>query len=175
MDHTAPIEPPFGLEWGESQQNTITWANSNNFPIKTGKDLLQRDVIEVDGPFPNAEFDRLRFYFINNQLMEVEIQFHYTSTSPEKNAELEAITEALAIKNLIDSKLGKGQLVRNEKNNKNQREWSFIQQIWTDEEHAVWLSIFLARTPQGESLAITSLHYRWEKRILEETKKESNK
>lgn len=163
-DQVKPIEPPFALQWGETPENIQAWANANGFPMTSGKTKDKRDAIEIEGPFPNAEFDRLRFYFSTGQLTEVELQF--IKTGPEEDGiEFSAITQAMAVKHSVDGRLGKGQLIKNEKGKDGKSNWQFIQQIWTDEEHSVWLAIFTATEQHKGCLSLTSLHYRWEKKL----------
>ena len=164
-DTVKPIEPPFGLSWGETSTNIETWAKTNKFPMTQGTTKTGRTAIEIEGPFPSAEFDRLRFYFQENQLNEVELQFNEIGAGENKAQEFTTITKALAIKDQIDKQLGKGQLIKNEKGTKDGTNWQFIQQIWTDEEHAIWLAIFNASQPKQGNLSMASLHYRWETKI----------
>ena len=163
-DTVKPIEPPFSLNWGESPDNTINWVNTNQLEMVRGKIQDGRTVIEVIGPFPNVEFDRIRFYFSNNTLTEVELQFIQTGNVSDE-IEFSSLTSAIAIKTEIDNKIGTGILIKNEKGKHKDSEWNFVQQIWTDEEHAIWLTIFSTKTPQKGSLSIVSLHYRWEKKL----------
>ena len=173
-DGVVPIEAPFGLSWGESPINIRTWAKANGLPMVEGKTKEGREAIEIDGPFPSAEFDRLRFYFTEKQLTEVELQFIKTGNE-EEGAEFAAITQAMAVKERIDVRLGKGLLIKNEKGKEGSRDWAFIQQIWTDEEHSIWLVVFTAKEPNKGCLALTSLHYRWEKKIGEKVDKDKKK
>lgn len=166
-DTIKAIEPPFGLNWGENQENVTKWIKGNNFSSAKGKTKNNRIAIEVDGPFPNAEFNRIRFYFGKRGLDEVELQFNEIGTKKDKVQEFELFTKALAIKDKIDKELGKGQLIKNEKGEKNGSQWQFIHQIWTDEEHSVWLAVFLASHPEEATLSMASLHYRWEIEINE--------
>lgn len=166
-DQTKPIEPPFGLVWGEPPDNVVKWADSNQYTTTTGKAKDGREVIEIEGPFPEANFNRLRFYFSNSQLTEVELQFNRSDPSGDRDTEFMAFTEALAVKGQIDEQLGKGTLIKNERGNSDGKAWQFIQQIWTDEQHSIWLAVFSATSPQEGSLTITSLHYRWEEKLLD--------
>jgi hypothetical protein len=165
-DQIIPIEPPFGLQWGESPENVRAWKEKMNYPSLEGKDKTGRDVIEIQGPFKDAKFDRLRFYFRENQLLEVELQFLHAGT-PEEGIEYEAINQTMLVKKTVDGRLGTGQIIKNQSGTKNGTKWQFIQQIWTDEEHAVWLALFTAKKPPQGTIAITSLHYRWERRLAE--------
>jgi hypothetical protein len=166
-DNIKPIEPPFGLSWGENEENVKKWIKSNNFPSTKGKTKNDRFAIEVDGPFPNAEFNRIRFYFGKRGLDEVELQFNEIGPKNDRVQEFELFTKALAIKDKIDRELGKGQLIKNERGEKNGATWQFIHQIWTDEEHSVWLAVFLASHPEESTVSMASLHYRWEIEIAE--------
>ncbi len=171
VDQVKPIEPPFGLSWAEDESNVVAWIKSNNYKSTKGKTKGGRVAIEVDGPFPNAEFNRIRFYFGERGLDEVELQFNELGPPNNKAQEFALFTKSLAIKNKIDQEMGKGQLIKNEKGNDNGTQWQFVQQIWTDEEHSIWLAVFSAAHPNGGTLSMASLHYRWETSINEKTKK----
>jgi len=164
VDTTQPIEPPFGLNWGESPENVWKWVKTNKFDTAAGKIKDGRNVIEILGPFPNAEFNRLRFYFLDNALTEVELQFIKTGHE-EAGVEFDGITQAMAIKHKVDGRMGKGLLVKNTEGTDNGSKWKFIQQIWTDEEHSIWLAVFSSTSPKKEILSIVSLHYRWETKL----------
>jgi hypothetical protein len=166
-DTIKPIEPPFGLTWGENEENVKKWIKDNDFPSTKGKTKFGRYAIEADGPFPNAEFNRIRFYFGKRGLDEVELQFNEIGPKNDKIQEFELFTKTLAIKDKIDRELGKGQLIKNERGEKDGSSWQFIHQIWTDEEHSVWLAAFLASHPEEATLSMASLHYRWETEINE--------
>ena len=128
-----------------------------------GKTKDGREAIEVDGPLPNAEFNRLRFYFKNNQLCETELQFHQQG-NPE-DVEFSATTQIMSIKNKIESQLGPGQLIKNKKGEEKESNWQFTEEIWTDEEHSVWLTLFTATTKNKVEIALISLHYRLETKL----------
>jgi hypothetical protein len=166
-DDIKPIEPPFGLNWGENEENLNKWIKENDFPSTKGKTKNGRFAVEVDGPFPNAEFNRIRFYFGKRGLDEVELQFNEIGPKNDKVQEFELFTKALAIKDKIDREFGKGKLIKNERGEKDGSQWQFIHQIWTDEEHSVWLAVFLASHPNEATLSMASLHYRWEIEINE--------
>jgi hypothetical protein len=108
-DTIKPIEPPFGLTWGENEENVKKWIKDNDFPSTKGKTKFGRYAIEADGPFPNAEFNRIRFYFGKRGLDEVELQFNEIGPKNDKIQEFELFTKTLAIKDKIDRELGKGQ------------------------------------------------------------------
>jgi hypothetical protein len=170
-DDVKPIEPPFGLNWGEESKSVITWAQKNGFPLVNGLTKDGRTCIEIEGPFPNVEFNRLRFYFQNDALVEAELQFNECFKNNGEGQENDVFTKALAIKNKIDEDFGKGKMLKNDKGEKDGYSWKFIQQIWTDEEHALWLAIFTSKQEEGVCIGMISLHYRWETKIEENKKK----
>lgn len=173
-DKIQPIEPPFGLSWGESPENVWKWTKDNKYGSAQGRMPDGRQVIEIFGPFPDTEFDRLRFYFSEKSLTEVELQFIQTGHE-EDGVEFEAINKAMAIKHRIDTKLGKGRLIKNETGKDGTSTWKFIQQIWTDEEHSIWLAVFNSTSDKREMLSMVSLHYRWETKINEKNAAEPAK
>jgi len=176
-DQTEEIRPPFGLNWGESPENTRKWIQKNQHKSVEGTAKDGRQVIEVEGPFPEVTFTRIRFHFSKNQLSEVELQFNQIKNKETNEEEAKTYTDALDIKSLIDSIHGKGNLVKNEKGEEPNHQWKYIHQIWTDEEHSIWLVVFHSKridpNPKNTfSLAMISLHYRWEKKLMENKKLE---
>jgi hypothetical protein len=165
-DKTKPIQPPFGLNWGENPENTKAWIAKNQHQHVEGTHSDNRRVLEVQGPFPDVSFDRIRFYFLDEQLTEVELQFNKILRGDNPEAEAATYTEALDLKTLIDSLYGKGHLIRHDQGDDPKNPWRYIHQVWTDEEHSIWLIVFQQKTLQpSQCLAITSIHYRWEKRL----------
>ena len=165
-DNTQPIQPPFGLNWGENSENTRAWIAKNQHKYVEGTHSDCRYVIEVQGPFPDVSFDRVRFYFLDDQLTEVELQFNKILPGNNPEDEAATYTEALDLKNLIDSLYGKGHLIRHDQGDNPKTPWRYLHQVWTDEEHSIWLIVFQQKTQQPpQSLTITSIHYRWEKRL----------
>jgi hypothetical protein len=165
-DTIRPIEPPFGLDWGENPTNIRIWAQTNKYPISEGNGHDGRYAMEIDGPFPNAQYNRLRFYFVNERLIEVEIQFNEVGPPNNKKQKLGTYGKALALKQHIDSQLGEGTMIKNEKGKKGDIEFEFIEQIWTDEEHAIWLAVYNAEDPNHGTVSMASIHYRWEGRPI---------
>jgi len=173
------INPPFGLAWGESTQNTRKWINQGKYKSFQGTDKNRRVIIEVVGPFPNVAFDRIRFGFFNDQLNEVELQFNALSQTPfhsTKNLEIDTYTSALEIKKMLDSLYGRGHLLKDENNKEKDSKYTFIHNIWPTKEHSVWLVVFVSETTNPPNfLSIISVHYRWEKKIEEILKKSEKK
>jgi hypothetical protein len=167
IDKTPPIEPPFGMTWGENEENLSAWIEKNNYTSREEKGPDNRVAREILGPFPNAEFHKIKVYFSKNRLTEIELQFNNQSPEATKEPELESFTKALSIKNKIDEQYGTGKLIRNERGERDNTKWHYIHQIWSDEEHAIWLTIFNASKPDAGSMSVASLHFRWEKAIAE--------
>jgi hypothetical protein len=175
-DTTQAIQPPFGLNWGESPENTQQWIKKNNHKSVQGINKDGRLVIETEGPFPDVTFNRIRFYFSEDQLTEVELQFNkiLKKNSPEEEAQ--TYTDALELKSLIDSLHGKGHLIRHDEGSDKHSPWKYIHQVWTDEEHSIWLVVFHHKTTTPpQALSMTSIHYRWEKRLQKTPKEKKGK
>lgn len=164
-DKTPPIEPPFGLSWGETPENLQNWIKTNRYHSTTRTLPQSRTLIDIDGPFPHARFSKIRATFQKTQLVEIELQFNEISKEPSPSPKQEILTKSLAIKQQIDSKFGIGKMIKNDNGTDNGLHWTYIEQIWTDEEHCIRLAIFTAEQPLTGSMATASLHYRWETQL----------
>jgi hypothetical protein len=166
-----PIELPFGMEWGENQDNLKNWVATNQFSHIEGTDSFNRHVWEISGPFPNTEFSRLRFVFDNNQLVECELQF---LQKPEMELE-DVISQAISIKTALIQKYGAGKILPPKEGNTPNSNWKCIQQVWTDEEHSILLNYYQSNPliQNANPLVITSLHYRWEVRFPTQNHKQN--
>lgn len=160
-----PIEPPFGMEWGENPRNLLRWAKINRFKMIQGIDHQKNMVYEVQGPFEDVQFSRLRFSFSKNQLVEVEIQF-----LQKKSEDIEGILlRSIAIKENLQAEFGSGKALPENHGQTANSDWKCLQQIWSDEDHIILLNYYQAQ-PKDQTkkpLIITSIHYRWEKRITD--------
>lgn len=164
-DKTPPIEPPFGLSWGETAENLQNWTKTNHYRATTRALPHSRTLIDIDGPFPDAQFSKIKATFQKNQLVEIELQFNEISKDASPSPKQEILTKSLAIKQQIDSKFGTGKMIKNETGSDKGLRWNYIEQIWTDEEHSIRLAIFTAEQPPAGSMGTASLHYRWETQL----------
>lgn len=77
------IKPPFGLHWGETAVRMERLLGGAKAKIVERRMLDGREVWEVDGILPN-DLQKTVFYFTNNELVEVELQYKTTDWDEEK-------------------------------------------------------------------------------------------
>src|SRR6266853_2639724 len=68
------IKPPFGLHWGETTTRMERLLSGAHAKIVQRRMVGGREVWEVDGILTN-DLQRTLFYFTNNELVEVELQY----------------------------------------------------------------------------------------------------
>jgi hypothetical protein len=77
------IKPPFGLHWGETTTRMERLLEGAKAKIVERRHLEGREVWEVSGILSN-DLQRTLFYFTNDQLVEVELQYKTTDWDEEK-------------------------------------------------------------------------------------------
>lgn len=77
------ITPPFGLHWGETMTRLERLLGGAKATIKERRKAEGRDVWEVDGILTN-DLQKTLFYFTDNQLVEVELQYKTTDWDEQK-------------------------------------------------------------------------------------------
>jgi hypothetical protein len=77
------IAPPFGLRWGETMTRMERLLDGAKAKIVERRKLNGRDAWEVSGILPN-DLQRTLFYFTEDQLVEVELQYKTTDWDEEK-------------------------------------------------------------------------------------------
>ena len=77
------IAPPFGLRWGETAVRMERLLAGANAKIVERRKVHGREVWEVNGILSN-DLQRTLFYFTDNQLVEVELQYKTTDWDEEK-------------------------------------------------------------------------------------------
>jgi hypothetical protein len=77
------IKPPFGLHWGETMTRMERLLAGAHATIVERKKVEGRDRWEVDG-IVSTQLERTIFYFTNDALVEVELQYRTTDWDEEK-------------------------------------------------------------------------------------------
>jgi len=77
------IKPPFGLHWGETTTRMERLLSGAHAKIVQRRMVGGREVWEVDGILTN-DLQRTLFYFTNNELVEVELQYKTADWDEEK-------------------------------------------------------------------------------------------
>lgn len=77
------IKPPFGLHWGETMTRMERLLGGAKATIKERRKAEGRDVWEVEGILTN-DLQKTLFYFTDNQLVEIELQYRTTDWDEQK-------------------------------------------------------------------------------------------
>jgi hypothetical protein len=99
------IKPPFGLHWGETMTRLERLLEGAHAKIIVRRKVDGRDVWETEGILPN-DLQRTLFYFTNNELVEVELQYK-TDDWPEEKYN----TFMSDVKRKLEAKFGDAQLI----------------------------------------------------------------
>lgn len=157
-----PILPPFGLKWGDSPEIVREWSRKKGYKRKKYQDKGKL-ILEVSGPFENMKFQTIRFHYEDNALLEVELEY------PHKTKESDGLFQLAQIKELIESKRGRGRLEPEEHGENESQHWRLNRYTWDDGENLLWLVNFQIKEGTSQkgfqTISITSLHYRLVKKI----------
>jgi hypothetical protein len=93
----AILKPPFGLRWGDSPENLVTWGQKHNLNItitlpgkQPGLSLLR--IYSDEGKIPESEAFAVEARFLDGKLYEMTVDY----ADPKANADqMEARFEAL--------------------------------------------------------------------------------
>jgi hypothetical protein len=77
------IKPPFGLHWGETTTRMERLLSGAKAKIIERRRVDGRNVWEVEGILAN-DLQRTLFYFTNDELVEVELQYKTTDWDEDK-------------------------------------------------------------------------------------------
>jgi hypothetical protein len=102
---TQPINPPFGLEWGESSDRLEKLLRGAGANIVDRHDVEGRQAWTVEGLIQTG-LKRTVFYFRGGQLVEVELQYQSPDWDVAKYDDFMA-----QVRRRIEQKFGAGQLI----------------------------------------------------------------
>ncbi len=154
LSQGTPIIIPFGLKWGESPETVRKWSKEKGYNRRKYEDN-EKLILEVEGPFENLEFQTVRFHYVSNTLIEIELQY------PPKSSESEGLFQLGKIKGEIEKYREKGQLEPQIDGHENSSFWRINRYTWNDSNNFLWLVNFqMKETSPSKIISITSLHYR---------------
>ncbi len=150
-----PVNPPFGLEWGESAErieNLLKGAKADivdRHPVGDG-----RDAWTVEGLIQTG-LKRTVFYFRDDQLVEVELQYQDPSWDVAKYDDFMA-----QVRRRIEQKYGTGQLIARQREPEGDVMQTIVGYNWDESNTAIQLFYYSAETTT-QSYRTVSVHYKW--------------
>jgi len=153
-DATAEeIKPPFGLPWGESEEQLAKLLKGAKATVVDKHDIQGREAWTVEG-LVQQNLRRTVFYFKLDQLVEVELQYQSADWGTERYDEFMS-----QIRQRIEQKYGVGQLIARSKRPEGQVMQTIVGYKWTQGKTALELIYYAA---ENDSLIYrtVSVHYK---------------
>jgi hypothetical protein len=147
------MKVPFNFQWGESPQRVEQSLLGIKAKIVERKIVQGRSVIVVEG-IPQKLLEKTLFFFSNDSLVEIELQYGDSTWDSAKYAQF--FDE---IRQNIDMKYGPGRLVTREKTREGDVLQTLIGYQWIQSPISLRLFFFTADR-DGESVRVMSLHYK---------------
>jgi len=147
------MKVPFNFQWGESTQRVEQSLIGIKAKIVERKIVQGRSVIVVEG-IPQKLLEQTLFYFSNDSLVEIELQYGDSTWDSAKYAQFSD-----EIRQNIDMKYGPGRLVTREKTREGDVLQTLIGYQWIQSPISLRLFFFTADR-DGESVRVMSLHYK---------------
>jgi len=149
------INPPFGLEWGESAERLEKLLKGAKADIVDRHDVDGRQAWTVEGLIQTG-LKRTVFYFRDGQLVEVELQYQSPDWDVAKYDDFMA-----QVRRRIEQKFGAGQLIaRSREPEPNNVTQTLVGYKWDENNTAIQLFYFSAETAT-QSYRTVSVHYKW--------------
>jgi hypothetical protein len=155
-DTQAPqqINPPFGLEWGESSDRLERLLKGAKADIVDRHDVAGREAWTVEGLLQQG-LRRTVFYFRDGQLVEVELQYQSPDWDVGKYDDFMA-----QVRRRIEQKFGAGQLIARTREPLGDVMQTLVGYKWDENNTAIQLFYFSAETAT-QSYRTVSVHYKW--------------
>jgi len=147
------IVPPFGLEWGVSKDRLEGLLKGANAKIVERSVVGGRDRWAVEGLI-QANLRQTIFYFRNNGLVEVELQYQ---NSDWIDSDYNNFLGQLRIS--LERKFGTGKLIARSKNPQGEVIQTLTGYEWVQTGNAIQLVFFSAETP-SQIFRMVSVHYK---------------
>jgi len=157
LDTQGPqqINPPFGLEWGESADRLEKLLKGAKANIVDRHDVEGRQAWTVEGLIQTG-LRRTVFYFRDAQLVEVELQYQSPDWDVAKYDDFMA-----QVRRRIEQKFGAGQLIaRTREPAPGDVMQTVVGYKWDENNTAIQLFYYSAETTT-QSYRTVSVHYKW--------------
>jgi hypothetical protein len=152
---TQQINPPFGLEWGESSDRIERLLDGAKASIVDRHDVQGREAWTVEGLI-QAGLRRTVFYFRDGMLVEVELQYESPDWDEAKYDDFMA-----QVRRRIEQKFGAGQLIaRSREPEAGDVIQTLVGYKWDENNTAIQLFYFSAETAT-QAYRTVSVHYKW--------------
>jgi len=148
------INPPFGLEWGESAERLEKLLKGAKADIVDRHDVEGRQAWTVEGLIQTG-LKRTVFYFRADQLVEVELQYQSPDWDVAKYDDFMA-----QVRRRIEQKFGAGQLIARTREPAGNVMQTLVGYKWDENNTAIQLFYFSAET-STQSYRTVSVHYKW--------------
>jgi hypothetical protein len=149
------INPPFGLEWGESAERLETLLKGAKADIVDRHDVADgRQAWTVEGLIQTG-LKRTVFYFRDQQLVEVELQYQSPDWDVAKYDDFMA-----QVRRRIEQKFGAGQLIARSREPIGTVMQTLVGYNWDENNTAIQLFYYSAETTT-QSYRTVSVHYKW--------------
>ena len=154
MQTQQQINPPFGLEWGESADRLERLLKGAKAQIVDRHDVEGREAWTVEGLIQQG-LRRTVFYFRDSQLVEVELQYQSPDWDVAKYDDFMA-----QVRRRIEQKFGAGQLIARTREPEGDVMQTLVGYRWNESNTAIQLFYFSAET-STQSYRTVSVHYKW--------------
>ena len=148
-----PIEPPFGLHWGESSSTIERLLKGAKADIVERNTIQGREAWTVEGLI-QASLKRTVFYFKDSGLVEIELQYEDPDWTSTKYNDFMA-----AVRRKIESKYGTGQLIARQKTPTGGILQTLVGYKWEQGDTAIQLIYFSAENSNFNYRSV-SVHYK---------------
>lgn len=148
------INPPFGLEWGESAERLEKLLKGAKADIVDRHEVDGRQAWTVEGLIQTG-LKRTVFYFKEGQLVEVELQYQSPDWDVAKYDDFMA-----QVRRRIEQKFGAGQLIARTKEPAGEVMQTVVGYKWDENNTAIQLFYYSAET-STQSYRTVSVHYKW--------------
>jgi len=147
------IKPPFGLHWGETPTRMERLLDGAKAKVRERRKVEGRDVWEVEGILAN-DLQRTLFYFTNNELVEVELQYKTDNWDEEKYTKFMD-----DVRRKLEAKFGEPQLVAKREEPLGEVMQKVIGWKWNKNNTAIELFYFSAQNAT-QIFRTLSVHYK---------------
>jgi len=148
-----PIVPPFGLAWGVNRERLTGLLKGADAKIVEKRIVAGRDMWTVEG-LVQTNLQRTVFYFRNDGLVEVELQYQNSSWL---DSDYSSFMGQLRMS--LENKYGAGKLVARSKNPQGDVIQTLTGYEWVQPNNAIQLIYFSAESP-SQIFRMVSLHYK---------------
>lgn len=148
-----PIEPPFGLHWGEDSKTIERLLQGAKANVVEKRNIEGREAWTVEGLIQTS-LKRTVFYFKNEQLVEVELQYEESDWDSVKYNDFMS-----AVRRKIESKYGTGRLIARQKTPKEGVMQTLVGYKWERNNTAIQLIYFAAENATFNYRSV-SVHYK---------------